>query len=469
LVVLSAAVWGTGRLLRSPDVNELLARAYTERRTIELRMAGAAYGSMRVERGAAQSRQNLPESLLEAEMILTRDAKKHVEDPNWLESQARASLLEWDYESAITELDDALTRRPDDLSLLLDKATAHFERAEKLGPQGAIDYGEAAEDLSKVLKRSPDDSVALFNRAIIFEKLYLPNEAIADLDHCVRVAPNGAWATEAKERAEQLRRMVKSHALAEHLVDPVTFVQLASDPADAGQLDLRIEDYQDRAIREWLPIAFPVKASVEGERTRSEHDAALRALAKMLLERHDDKWLSDLLESANDTPSFASAVWDLSQAVARSAAGDPLDSRQAAAKAVGSFVAEGNKAGALRAEVEQVHSLQRSHETIRCRKEASVLLAVLRKTSYAWMSGQLLIDQAACSLTAANFDDGLSLASAALRQALNNGFPELHLRALGIVSAGNNFEGDLAAAWGRNEEGLARYWQKNSSSLVRAH
>ena len=463
---------GVFRLLQAPNLNELLAKAYSERRTIELRMPGAAHSPMRVERGAAQSRQTLPASLLEAEMILTRDAKKHVEDPNWLESQARASLLEWDYESAIRQVDNALMLKPEDPTLLQEKATAYFERAEKLGPQGAIDYGEAAEDLSKALKKNHDDEIALFNRALIFEKLHLPNDAIEDLEQLLRIEHQGAWAMESREKLERLRKLVKEHAdaQAQHLADTATFLRLIADPVGARQFDQRIEDYQDIAIREWLPLAFPIKVpAVEYPTTRSTARSALQALARLLLERHQDRWLTDLLNSSSDTHVFALAVAELSEAVTKSARGEPYDSLRAATKAAGSFAEATNEPGALRAKVEQVHSMQRLHRTDQCQKTAPGLYKAVAKARYVWMDSQLGIDQAACSLTAANFDKGQSFASLALTQALAGSFPGLYMRALGIASSGTNFEGDLTATWKSDEEGLAHYWGQSASPPVRAH
>ena len=67
---------------------------------------------------------------------------------------------------------------PDSLPALIDLATAHFERAEK--EQRPIDYGTAVELLGKVLAKSPDNGVALFNRAMIYEKLSAYHEALAD-------------------------------------------------------------------------------------------------------------------------------------------------------------------------------------------------------------------------------------------------------------------------------------------------
>jgi CHAT domain-containing protein len=472
-LLLGAVVcFGAVFLLQPPDPNVLLAKAYSERRTIELRISGAAYGPMRVERGGASSWQSRSAALREAEKILKRDEKQHIDDPSWLQAQARASLLEWDYDGAIRQMDDALMLKPGDPIFLVDRATAYFERAEKLGLQGAIDYGEAAEDLSKAIKKNPKDTVALFNRAVVFQKLYLPNEAIADLEQYLQIDLQSAWAAEAKKKLQSLRKLVKDHmdASAQPPIDAISFARLASEPDHVYQLDQRIEDYQDHAIREWLPLAYPVKSSTAPEPiVRRNARSALNALARLLLERHHDKWLLDLLQSANDSHDFALAIESLSDTVAYSATGEASSSLRSAIVAKDFFLRVGNKAGRLRAEVEEVHALQRLHQTNQCRKKTLITQTALPRTGYGWISSELNIDQGACSLTVASFVEGQSAVSAALKQTLANEYPTLYLRALGIAAAGNNFEGDMAASWGNDEEGLAGFWQQSNSLPVRGH
>src|SRR5258708_37565461 len=116
-------------------------------------------------------------------MIRQDEASKHVEDPKWLQAQAHADLLQWNYDGAIKEIDDALMLNPNDPDLLVDKATALYERAKKLGISASIDYGEAAENLAQALKKNRDDPIALFNRAIVYEEMSLPHDAIADCEH----------------------------------------------------------------------------------------------------------------------------------------------------------------------------------------------------------------------------------------------------------------------------------------------
>ena len=167
LAVVVVAVLVGVRLTREPDVNALLAQAYTEQRTIELRMPGAKYGPFRGELGPGE---RPPQKLYAAEAIITRESPKHPDDPKWLQAQARADLLQWHFTDAIRKRDDALLILPNDGGLLVDKAIALFERAEKLGIPASVDYGEAAEVLTLVLKNNPDDPIALVQLMLFFMK-----------------------------------------------------------------------------------------------------------------------------------------------------------------------------------------------------------------------------------------------------------------------------------------------------------
>ena len=77
-LALAAAVsfWGLLRV-QQPAIDDLLATAYTEQRTFELRIPGAAYGPVRLVRGSAdRSRLDRPPALLEAEARIAQELAK---------------------------------------------------------------------------------------------------------------------------------------------------------------------------------------------------------------------------------------------------------------------------------------------------------------------------------------------------------------------------------------------------------
>ena len=231
----------------------LLARAYTEKRTLEPRIAGAAYAPLRVSRGPAASFTSRPAPLLKAEALIASQLESHPDDPAWLQAEAQADLLEGKYDAAVEALRRALELVPHSPAFLTDLATAYFQRAQQEDRKD--DFGAAYEYLSQALKLQPDDPVALFNRAIVAEDLFLYQQALDDCDHYLRVDSSSQWAEETRNRANSVRKKLKDHeSKATPLLSPA---QIAAGAMPPSEIDQRIEEYLHEAVRSWLPQAFP--------------------------------------------------------------------------------------------------------------------------------------------------------------------------------------------------------------------
>jgi CHAT domain-containing protein len=465
LAVVIVAVLVGIRLTREPDVNALLAQAYTEQRTIELRMPGAKYGPMRVQRGGDL---DLPAEFYRAEDIIKTESAKHPEDPKWLHAQAKAYILEWKYDNAIRELDHALERKPDDPRLLSDKAIALFERAQKNSPNSTMDYGEAAQQFSKVLEIRPDDSVALFNRAIVYRESGRYDEAISDFEHYLALDQAGPWADEAKNELQQLKKKTKPHqdSLNEPLAPPDIFAGLARDPTGIAKLNERIEDYQDIAIRTWLPEAYSPNALPV---VRNDAIAALHALGRILEFQHHDRWLNHLLSSASGSRVFVAGLTSLRDAYIESGAGNWQDARKDAARAVNRFAAAENSTGKVRAQAELIYALQRSQKSDECLDEARKVEAELALLDYLWIKAQVASDHAGCSIKRGQFDEARKLASYSIDQSRTGDFPVLLMRGIGMACSTETLAGNFVAAWGLCQDGLKEYWEHGSTPPVRAH
>src|SRR5262249_36925105 len=131
----------------------------------------------------------------------------HGNDVRWVQAKGRAELLDGNAEVAIKTLQQATELAPDSSSVLTDLASAYFLRAQVL--DRPADYGEATNLLGKVLTRSPDDPVALFNRAIALEQLFLYAQAMEDWEHYLRIDPNGDWSGEARRHLDDLRNRLQ--------------------------------------------------------------------------------------------------------------------------------------------------------------------------------------------------------------------------------------------------------------------
>jgi tetratricopeptide (TPR) repeat protein len=192
------------------STNKMIAEAYTEQRPFELRFPGAGYGPVRQQRsesGPSHSRMDEPAELLEAETQIARGLARHPNDPGWMQAKARADLFEGHYQEAIEELQKAKSERPEEASINVDLATAYFERAgdKTENAEKAADYDLVLQALNEVLRKNPDNLVALFNRAEVYQQLKLYSDAAADWKHYLQLDPAGEWAREARERLRAAR------------------------------------------------------------------------------------------------------------------------------------------------------------------------------------------------------------------------------------------------------------------------
>jgi CHAT domain-containing protein/tetratricopeptide (TPR) repeat protein len=456
LAVVGVGSWIVLQRRSQPAAAELLARAYSQKRTIELRIGDAAYAPLRISRGPAASFTSRPSALLRAEALIASQLENHPSDPAWLQSQAQADLLEGKYDAAVEALRHALELEPHSPPILTDLATAYFQRAQQ--EDRKEDFGAAYEYLSRALRLHPNDPVALFNRAIVAEHQFLYQQALDDWEHYLRLDPTSQWVEEARNRAAAIREKLKEHrSQALPLLSPAEVAALATSrsPDSAAQrsaLDQRIEEYLHEAVRSWLPHAFGLK---------SNHDQgaaqALFFLADLTARQHGDLWLTDLLHDPS-APNFSQAANALARAVHANDAGNFDVSRQQAALAEQLFRASGNTAGVLRAEFEQTFSDQISRRSEDCLRRSTAAVAVARRYSYPWVQIQLGLEESVCSNLMGDLGGYEKAAHRALDRAQQSGYGALYLRALGFVAESKFDAGDRASGWNLVYTGLERYW-----------
>jgi CHAT domain-containing protein/cytochrome c-type biogenesis protein CcmH/NrfG len=472
VVLIVAGVWAVQtRRAPSPSIDQLIASAYTEQRPFELRIAGAAYGPVRQERSGERSAFAAPADLLRAQYLIKERLAAHPDDEAILAASGRVELLEGHYDESIRTFGRLLDVHPDSPALLKDLAIAYFQRAE--AGDRAMDYGQTIELLSRALAKNPDDLVALFNRAIALEKMYVYNEAIRDWEHYLRVDPSSDWAGEVRKRLSELREKMKAREKPASLLksDPVVAAPLlraratglsSSSTPWAASLD---EEYLDLAVREWLPLLYvPIEsADQKGWHRDPVVWDALAATADVLRTHHRDRWLADLLrdlprESASPKTlgQIVAALDSLARAAKANAAGNPDSARPLAESATRSFRTAGSAAGFLRAREEILYSLVRGVGQVQdCLQAARQQLRETKLDSYTWLKGQAILWQATCQGFVGDLDLAQHLSERAVEFTRRAGYAGQHLRSVLFASG---FLRSAERNWQDTWAGLRSFW-----------
>lgn len=201
-IVAAGAGWLAWDQWIATNPARLIAESYAQQRPFEFRIPEAGHAEVRLERGANGSSFRRPPALLEAEAKVARELAKDPDNVKWLSLRARAEMLSWDPATAIATLQRALDRKPDDPDLTADLGMAYALRAE--ADQRDVDYAYAIDSLGRSLKARPNSPVTVFNRAIVYERMHLNDEAAQEWRRYLEIDPAGAWHDDAQRRLSQL-------------------------------------------------------------------------------------------------------------------------------------------------------------------------------------------------------------------------------------------------------------------------
>jgi CHAT domain-containing protein len=404
------------RLFRGPSVDQLLASAYTERRTLEVRIPGAQHAALRVERGAFDSNLEKPAALLKAEALISEQLKKKPDDPTWLDARARADLLDGNYDSAVKTLLRARSASADSAPLLTDLGSAYYMRGQSA--DRVLDYGNAIEALGEALARNPNDPIALFNRALACEQLFLYSQAVADWEHYLREDPQGAWAQEARDRLDALKQ--------------------------------KIEKRQQSHSGSLLPP--------ESHSPSLRRDPGLQTLAVVLQKDHDDNWLKGFLESPL-TPTRTAAIRSFQASENALSSGRYGEAIDLAHQSMRQFTIAHDEAGMLRAGLATMAAQVFALRFNDCLATAASLQRRLAATRYRWLQAATLIQQGECLAAAAKVQQAIKANQQGSDLGKQFRYPELQLRATAFGASYLLDTGSIDQGLKGLRDGLAIFWQ----------
>ncbi len=440
------------------SARQLLAQAYSANRVLQLRIPGAAYAPMATERGESATR---PLPLLRAEVLIVRQLAAHPSSAAWLALDGRAQLVAGHFSQARTTLEQALRFQPDSPSILTDLATAEYELG--LTEERDEDFMAAAQHLSQALELEPKSEVALFNRALVYERIGSLPLAMDDWQRYLKLDPSSEWATKvARLHLDRLKKQLSASPKAE--------LPPASPRAAAAWLAVRMKQPQDRrdsmnsadeelldvAVKNWLPDFYSHGGALAPQQQAKR--SALERLANELSLRHHDQWLKDVLE-APSTRSTAPGLEALGRAVRLNEEGRPDEGLEQAQRAVKLLGAARNPA-LLRAQTELAYAYElESNEATACLGAARQGLDEVGGRAFPWIEGQLLLDEAVCDNILWHLTAFRQETDRAVNVACESGYGALYLRAIGFQAGFASDVDDYRDAWRDDRAGLEEYWR----------
>ena len=429
---------------RRPDT--LLATAYTQARPFEYWLPDHGYGPVRQQRGAG-SVFDRPQSLISAELAIQQLLARHPEDPRTLALEGRAELLEQDYEAAIENLNRAAELDPDSPDILVDLGCALAQRGDL--EKRAIDYGHALDVLSRALKRNPHDDRALFNIAIVYERLSLVDYALEAWRKLLDRKPPAGWAAEAHKHIDALEKLRQDKKKVENLIlkDPATFLAVTGPGFDP-------EPYQDTFWREWLPRTWTDPAA---------HAAALM-VARQFAALFGDRSLIDTIDLLAG-PAQTEAVGALGRVLALNQAGNNDAALASAIDAVARLESAHLPAAAMRARLELAYSYNRAAKRDECLGVSDEILSTARRGGYLWLEETAHLVHASCSEALGRAGPARAEFERAYQALERGGFRVQSLLALGLLAAIDGASGNYLALWDNDREGLRRYWESAASPM----
>jgi tetratricopeptide (TPR) repeat protein len=439
----------------------LIAQAYTSARPFEPRLRGAAFGPITIERGGGRSQTERPPALLEAEALIGRKLSKFPNDPDWLRARGQADLLDGHYGLAINAFQRALDLQPRSPELEVDLATALFQKAQ--AEISSPDLAEAADLLSKVIQTHPTDKIAIFNRAMVLEHMFLFDQASDDWEQYLKLDGSGEWAGEATQHLADIKRRFqkKSDRGERPLLAPAELGMgnLVANSAQLSNVQLRIEEYLGVILRQWPTRAFD---SLQKNGTQLSPDLeaeGLRNIANILNHTNGDSWLMEFL-SARPTLHFDKGLQELRTAILSSDRADYPASLRHANEAQRQFHLDGNIAGILRAKFQRVYALQFSNNGLDCSREAQLLQNELQGRHYAWIRQQAMIEEGICRNLLGEFGSASLILESVGSEAARSHFAVTRIRASVMAALVFWDSGEPALAWGKLDEAARYCWNE---------
>jgi tetratricopeptide (TPR) repeat protein len=210
MIAVGLSAWW--RAANNPE--RLLAQAYTDSRIFDMRMPGAGFAEVTPEMNLrTRSTEREPATLQEAKSRIAHRLEAAPNDAHWQQLEARSDILEQKFDDAIAILDPLVVAEPANASLILDDASAYFQRG--VATDTESDRAHALNALRRADELAPGDPVVLFNEAVAMEDRGQLINAVETWNRYLHFERDSKWQAEGRHRLDALEQklnQLKSHA-----------------------------------------------------------------------------------------------------------------------------------------------------------------------------------------------------------------------------------------------------------------
>jgi tetratricopeptide (TPR) repeat protein len=214
LLAVGLLAWRVFRPSPTAEGLAALGAAYERGRPVESRVTGLGYARLAETRGPEDGQVD-EQSLDLARTLLLRAPRG---EPSSQHALGRLYLYERRFDEAVAKLEEAERAEPDDARLRNDLGAALFERGKEAerrqdGGRAAEDFGRAVEHLDRAVELDPSLADALFNRALVYERMRLDAQAEDAWRAYLARDSTSPWAEEARRRLARLEERRRRAAL----------------------------------------------------------------------------------------------------------------------------------------------------------------------------------------------------------------------------------------------------------------
>lgn len=185
-----------------------LKEAYKRERPLDSRISDFEYAPFSQTRGKTKANETVEITLAERYLL---EAVRNRPNGDTYYALGKFYLVKNNYEKALEYFDLAQNEKANDAKYNNDFGVLYLEKGKRESLSGekgkaAIEFGKSLELLNKSLESSPGSAEGLFNRAKVYESLYLEEKAGEDWKKYLEIDSTSRWADEARQQLNSIEQ-----------------------------------------------------------------------------------------------------------------------------------------------------------------------------------------------------------------------------------------------------------------------